>query len=106
MVGVYTISVGNGGASMENPASWSPTQKKISLALRSDGYYSSEQATHTANTILATLKANSLLKRQDLNITDILCEEIRDYQQGALVGRFGPTLATRLYNKLIAVGAL
>lgn len=106
MVCVYTIGVGNSGLTMENPASWNPTQKKINRALRSDGYYSKEQATYTVNSILAALKANGLLKQSDPNLTNVLCQEIMDYQSHTDSRMCGASLSARLYNKLVSVGAL
>jgi hypothetical protein len=106
-VSIFTIGIAKIGSKilMENPTSWHPTQKKINLALKND-FYSDEQAKSAVNNILAALKANELLKRADLDLCKILCEEINDYQSSMMAGRCGVSLTTRLYNKLIIVGAL
>lgn len=92
---------------MENPSSWNETQKTISLVLKTkDNESSSEHGERVVPDIVATLKEHNLLKETEYDVEEVILEEIETYYRLLAKGMCGKSLTTRLYHKLIGIGAL
>jgi len=93
---------------MENPASWNETQKTISLALstKDEGSSSDEYYDRIISGVLTTLRDNNLLKETEHELEEVLLEEIEKYHQLLARGQCARSLTSRLYYKLVSIGAL
>lgn len=94
---------------MENPSSWNPTQKTISLAIaiKDDEDKSSDEYQERVITdVIETLKKNNLLKETKHNLEDVITEEIDLYHRLLARGNCGRSLTSRIYYKLLSLGAI
>jgi hypothetical protein len=85
---------------MENPLSWNDTQKLINQALYSNS------SNKPGKNVVQALHDNGLLKLSIDNLETFVDAEYDQYQQTLEAGYCGSSLATVLYHKLVAMGAL
>jgi hypothetical protein len=93
---------------MENPASWNETQKTIGRVLLTKNEESTEDEYHDRIIagVIVSLRENKLLKDTDHNLEEVLLEEIDLYHRLLARGNCGRSLTSRMYYKLLSLGAL
>lgn len=94
---------------MENPTSWNATQKTINQAVavkENEDNSSDEYQERVIADVLVILKENNLLKDTKHNLEEVLLEEIDLYHRLLARGNCGRSLTSRIYYKLVSLGAL
>lgn len=94
---------------MENPASWNATQKTINQAIATksnEDNSSDEYQDRIIVDVIAILQKNNLLKETKHNLEEVLTEEIDLYHRLLSRGNCGRSLTSRIYYKLVSIGAL
>ena len=94
---------------MENPTSWNTTQKTINQAVAAkddEDNSSDEYQDRVVIDVIAILKENKLLKETKHNLDEVILEEIDLYYRLLARGNCGRSLTSRIYYKLVSIGAL
>ncbi len=94
---------------MENPTSWNDTQKIINQAVATkddEDNSSDEYKDRVVVDVIAILTTNNLLKETKHNLEEVILEEIDLYYRLLARGNCGRSMTSRIYYKLVSIGAI